>query len=195
MTNRILIASLAFPLSFAACATGISNEERLNRATEHTSAARSKVAEELLRLRCDDVNTEVARTRDDSKPEETRLKAYIDLYERVRSRNARFEEALSRNPDLAYEDGTQEIAVLHDGCVHAQADVRFDFEGLVREVVALPAVDEFRGGNTVKVARLSFDLLRTAIDKLELDDREALLLKLSIAEKSIDSKERRRREK
>jgi hypothetical protein len=195
MTNRILIASLALLLSVAACATGISNEERLDRATEHSSAAKSKVAEELLRLRCDDLNTELARARDDAKPEEARLKVYLDLYERVRSRTAKFDEALSRNPDLTYQEGTQAIAALHDGCVQAQADVRFDFEGLVREVAVLPVVDEFRGGSTVKVPRLSFDLLRAAIDKLELDDREALVLKLSIAEKSIESKEKRRREK
>jgi len=199
MTNRIVVAAMAFcavVLPLTACVTELSNEERLERETARSHVLKTKTADELTGLRCDDVNAELARARDDAKSEESRLNTYIDLYGKVRKRTAKFDEALAHNPDLAYQEGSQELTGVRDGCVQSQADVRLDFEGLVREILVMPTVDEYRGGNPVKVARLSFDLLRTAIEKLELDDKEALLARLASAEKSIEVKEsKRKREK
>lgn len=194
MTNRTVLLAAVVPL--VACVTEISSEERLERATVRSRAGTTKTAGELAKLRCEDVNGELARARDEAKSEESRLNTYIDLYEKVRTRNAKFDEALAQNPDLAYQEGSQEITAARDGCVQSQADVRLDFEGLVREVLQMPTVDEIRGGSTVKVARLNFEVLRTAIERLDLDDRETLLARLGSAEKSIEVKDgKRKREK
>jgi hypothetical protein len=194
MSYRIVRAvTLAAIVPVAACVTEISTEERLERETVHIQAIKSKTGGELSKLRCDDVNGELAKARDDAKSEESRLRTYVELYETVRSRTTTFDEALAHNPDLAYQEGSQEITTARDGCVQSQADVRLDLEGLVREVLEVPTVDEIHGGSTIKVARLSFEVLRNAIGALDLDDREALLKKVSAAEKSIEAKEGKRK--
>lgn len=195
MNKRIVIALSAVAL--ASCVKEISSEERLERETIRAEAAKSDTATELSKLKCDDINAELAKARDDQRPEEQRLNVYLDLYDRVKGRTAKFEEALSRNPDLAYQEGTQDVVAARETCIQSQADVRLDFEGLVREVTQMPTVDEIRGGSTVKVARLNFDTLRTAIEKLDLDDKEALISKLNNAEKQVEVKDsgKRKREK
>src|SRR5690606_11199009 len=98
-----------------------------------------------------------------------------------------------RNPDLAYQEGSAEIIAARDGCVQSAADVRLDFEGLVREIVQLPVVDEYRDGKPVKAARLPFDTLRSAIEQLGLDDKETLLTRLANAEKTVEVKDTKRK--
>ena len=71
--------------------------------------------------------------------------------------------------------------------------MRLDFEGLVREIVQLSVVDEIRDGKPVKAARVSFDSLRTAIEKLGLDDKETLLTRLANAEKTVEVKDTKRK--
>jgi hypothetical protein len=190
MPKRI---SLALPLAalplLAACVTEISNEERLDRDTARTQAGRTSTASELVKLRCDDLAADLLKARDETRSEEYRLTTTLDLLEKVKGRVARFDEAISHNPDLAYQEGSQEVTGARDGCVQTQADVRLDLEGLVREVIQQPVVDEMKGSATVKSARLSFELLRTAIEKLELDDKDALFSRLALAERQVDSRE------
>ncbi|MFZ5440111.1 MAG: hypothetical protein ACOZQL_08895 [Myxococcota bacterium] len=195
MSKRIAVA-LSSALLFTACVKEISSDERLERETKRSDAMASSTADELRGMKCDDITSELSKARDDSAPEEKRLNTYMDLFDKVKERTAKFEEAISRNPDLAYQEGSAQIISARDGCIQSAADVRLDFEGLVREIVQLPVVDDYRDGKAVKAARLSFETLRSAIEKLDLDDKEQLLTRLANAEKTVEVKEtKRKREK
>lgn len=197
MNKRIVEALTAVALlSISGCVKEISSDERLERETARSESMRTATAGELTKLKCDDINTELSKARDETRSEEARLTSYTELYVKVKERTVKFDDALTHNPDLAYQEGSQEITGARDGCVQSQADVRLDLEGLVREIMLMPTVDEIRSGSTVKVARLNFDVMRAAIEKLELDDKEALLTRLANAEKQVEVKDaKRKREK
>jgi hypothetical protein len=200
MTKRIVhLLVVACVTSGAGCAHEISSDDRLDRETARADARKTTTAEELTRLRCDDVNGELVKARDESRSEEARMTSYIDLFVQAKERSAKFDEAITRNPDLAYQEGSEQVTTARETCIQSQADVRLDLESLVREVMQMPTVDEIKGGSTVKVARMSFDTLRDAIDTLELDDKESLFAKLATAEKQLETKpppaSKRRREK
>ena len=192
MSNRI-VAALSAVLVLSSCAHEISNEERLDRDTRKTDASKTETAEDLLKLKCDDISSELVRAKDESAPEDKRLATYVDLYEKVKNRTQRFDEAISRNPDLAYQEGSDQITSAREGCIQSQVDVRYDFERLVREICALPVVDDIRDGKPVKAARIDFDSLREAIDKLDPDDKESLLTRLANAEKTVEVKSTKRK--
>lgn len=141
MSKRI-VAALSAALLVTSCVKEISSDERLERETRRSDALTSETAGDLVKMKCDDITSELSKARDDSAPEEKRINIYSDLFERVNERTVKFEDALSRNPDLAYQEGSQEIIAARDGCVQSAADVRLDFEGLVREIIKLPVVDE-----------------------------------------------------
>ncbi len=192
MSKRIVTA-LAAALLFTSCVKEISSDERLERDTKRSEALTSSTAGDLLKMKCDDITSELSKARDDSAPEEKRLGIYTDLFDQVKDRTTKFDEALSRNPDLAYQEGSQQIIAARDGCIQSQADVRLDFEGLVREIINLPVVDEYRDGKPVKAARLSFEILRSAIEKLALDDKDSLMTRLANAEKTVEVKDTKRK--
>jgi hypothetical protein len=187
MSKRIA-RTLAAALLFTSCVKEVSSEERLERELNKVDAKKTSTAADLLKLKCDDINSDLAKARDDSAPEEKRIAAYMDLFDRAKSRSSKFDEAISRNPDLAYQEGSQEVISARDGCVQSAAEVRLDFEGLVREIVSLPVVDDYKDGKSVKAARLSFDALRGAIEKLDLDDKDQLISKLANAERTVELK-------
>lgn len=194
MNKRIVEAlGLVGFLAVCGCVKEISNEDRLDRDTTRTDSMKSTAAGELSKMRCDDINSELIKARDETRSEEARLTSYVDLYERVKSRTVKFDEAISHNPDLAYQEGSENIVGAREGCIQSQADVRLDFEGLVREIMQMPVVEEIRNGSTVKVSRLNFDTLRTAIEKLDLDDKESIYAKLNNAEKQVDVKDSKRK--
>jgi len=188
MSKRIVAALSAAFLFAAGCAHEISSDERLDRETRRSDSMKSATADDLVKMRCDDITSELSKARDDSAPEEKRMGIYSELFDKVKERTTRFDDALTRNPDLAYQEGSQTIISARDGCIQSAADVRLDFEGLVREIIALPVVDEYRDGKPVKAARLSFDILRSAIEKLDLDDKEQLMTRLANAEKTVEVK-------
>ena len=192
MSKRIVLA-LSTALMFTSCVKEITSDERLDRETKRSDALTSSTAGELVKMKCDDITSELSKARDDTAPEEKRITIYTDLFDRVKDRTSKFEDALSHNPDLAYQEGSQEIIAARDGCVQSAADVRLDFEGLVREIVNLPVVDEYRDGKPVKAARLPFETLRSAIEKLALDDKDSLLSRLANAEKTVEVKDTKRK--
>lgn len=192
MSKRI-VAALSTALLLTGCVHEMSSDERLDRETKRSDALTSSTAGDLVKMKCDDITSELSKARDESAQEEKRLAIYADLFDRVKDRTAKFDDALSRNPDLAYQEGSQEIIAARDGCIQSAADVRLDFEGLVREIINLPVVDEYRDGKPVKAARLSFDTLRGAIEKLGLDDKDALLSRLANAEKTVEVKDTKRK--
>ncbi len=195
MTTRTLavVCALAFT---SACVKEITSDERLERETARSDALKTNTAAELGKIKCDELNNDLARARDAVKTEEERLATFTDVYERLKNRSARFDEAMSRNPDLAFQEGSQELVAARETCIQMAADVRNETESLIREIMQVLVVDEIKGGQTVRAARVDYAPLRAAIEKLELDDREALQNKISNAEKQIDVKaEKRGRQK
>lgn len=193
MSKRIAAALTTALLFTSGCVHEITSDERLERETKKSNALNTSTAEDLIKLKCDDVTASLARARDESAEETRRINTYMDLLDKVKDRNRQFDESISRNPDLAYQEGSTNIIAARDGCVDAQAEVRRDFETLVREIVQVPVVDDYKDGKPVKAARLSFELLRDAIEKLDLDDKDALNTRLANAEKTVEVKETKRK--
>jgi hypothetical protein len=187
MTTRTW--SVLCALSFStACVKEITSDERLERETARSESLRSNTAAELGKIKCQELADELQKARDLTKSEEERLTAFTDTYDRLKTRTARFDEAMSRNPDLAYQEGSQELVGARESCIQLTADVRLELEGFIREIMQVLVVEEIKGGATVKAARLEFAPLRAAIEKLELDDRDNLLTRIANAEKQVDVK-------
>jgi len=184
MNMRILIALAALAVS-SACVKEITSDERLERDTRREEKGTSTTADELLKLKCDDLSKQLGVARSENTPEEKRLTAYVALLDDLRTRSHQFEDAMTRNPDLAYREGSEQVVAARDTCIQAAADVRVELETLVREVVRMPTVQEVKGGSTVTVARLDFEVLRNAIEKLEVDDEDYLLNQIDNAEKRL----------
>lgn len=186
MNKRLLLAALT--LASGACVKEVSSDERLERETKSSSVKDALGASELQKIKCDDTANDLASARNENKPETDRVVGYIELYESLKHRTAKFDEAMSRNPDLAYLEGSQVLISAKEQCVQQVADVRLEFERYVRELVDVPTVQEIKGGATVVVARLDFGTLKQAIETLNPDDRESLLNKVSNAEKKVEVK-------
>jgi hypothetical protein len=184
--RTLLVAGLAV-VSFS-CVKEISSDERLERATQKNEVKGSDTAADLAKIKCDDTNNELNKARNDSRPETDRVVSYKELFDSLKVRVARFDEAMSRNPDLQFQEGSQEIVNAKETCVQNMADVKVEFETYVRELVNVPTVQEIKGGSTVVVARLDFGVLREAIEALNPDDRDSLLNKVSNAEKKVEVK-------
>lgn len=188
--RRGLLLGAAFwsAVGLSACVKEISSEERLELETHRSDVKGSASAAELARIKCDDTSSELGKARNESRPETDRLAGYMELYEDLKARVGKFEEAMSRNPDLAYQDDSQQLVAAKDLCIQQMADVKVEFETYVRELVNVPTVQEIKGGATVIVARLDFATLRQAIESLGPDDRESLLNRVNSAEKKVEVK-------
>lgn len=179
------------------CVKDVPSDERLEKATRNTDAAKSKDFGELLRLKCDELQPAWAKLRDEP-TEERQLAGYVDLYSELHSRSSEFDRATSRNPDLLYVADSQQLVDARDQCVQMTADVRVELETKLRDIVSMPVIDDIRGNRPTKVARLNLERVREAIEKLDLEDKEELLRKLASAEKQLgggaSAKPRRREE-
>jgi hypothetical protein len=183
-------AALAAFLAVAAsaCVKEISSDERLDRATQG-AGSRSPIDEAAVaKVSCKDAPGWLAKARSEARGEADKLAAYLELYEGLKKRTAFIEEALRRNPDLAYQTGSEDISQRRDICVQQSGDVRMEFERYIRDLVAIPTVQELRKGNTVAVARVDFAQLRKAIDSLDPEDKELLVSRVSNAERRLDSR-------
>jgi hypothetical protein len=167
------------------CVKEISSEERLDRESPpplkggHTPA-------QLAKMTCQDAPASVSKAREVNRPETDRVQTYMDLYDSLRKRTDAFEDALRRNPDLNYQDGSAALVEAKDFCIQQTADVRLEFERYVRELVEVPTVQEVKGGNSITVARLDFAILREAIELLGPDDKDQLLTRVASAEKKVE---------
>jgi hypothetical protein len=185
---RLHAAVTVLMLSATGCIKEISSEERLDRDTAHLSGKdRPLTAEALAKVSCDDARGTLDTARDVNRPETERVMRYIDLYSSLLKRTATFEDAMTRNPDLSYTQGSAELVAAKDTCIQQTADVRVEFETYVRELVDVPTVQEVKGGNTITVARLDFNTLRQAIETLDLEDKEQLMARVLNAEKRIEA--------
>lgn len=169
------------------CVKEISSEERLEREISAGPAGAALSPAELAKISCADAADSLAKARAAERDETARLMAYVDLYSALRKKTSTLEDAMSRDPDIRYQEGTRSVVDAHATCVQQLADVRFELETVVRELVQVPIVEEIKGGNTIPVARLDFNTLRMAIETLGPDDKDALLVKVASAEKKIES--------
>ncbi|NPC72784.1 hypothetical protein D7Y27_18740 [Corallococcus sp. AB004] len=174
-------------LSASGCVKEITSDERLERDTRSVAVKDAPGVEALSKLTCDDTSAPLNKARDVNRPESDRLVDYVNLYSSLKERTHTFEEAMSRNPDLSYREGSQNLVNAKDACIQQTADVRVEFETYLRELVAVPTVQEIKGGNTVTVARLDFSTLKKAIETLDPDDRESLLQTVNSAEKRVST--------
>ncbi len=186
MNKRLLWAATVALM--AGCSHEVSSDERLERETSRKDLREAITASDLQKLKCDDVNQELAKARNENRPETDRVGSYMDLFESLKGRTAKFDEAMTRNPDLAYQEGSQELVTAREQCIQQTADVKLEFERYVRELVEVPTVQEIKGGTTVTVARLDFSTLKSAIESLNPDDRDQLLNRVSNAEKKVEVK-------
>ncbi|QAT85596.1 hypothetical protein EJ065_4036 [Corallococcus coralloides] len=174
-------------LSASGCVKEITSDERLERDTRSVAVKDAPGVEQLSKLTCDDTTAPLNKARDVNRPESDRLVDYVNLYSSLKDRTHTFEEAMARNPDLSYREGSQSLVSAKDTCIQQTADVRVEFETYLRELVDVPTVQEIKGGNTVTVARLDFGTLKKAIETLDPDDRESLLQRVNAAEKRVSS--------
>ena len=182
---RLPAVATVLLLTTTGCVKEISSEERLDRETQYASAKNTPDAAALARLNCEDTTEGLNQARNVNRPETDRVLSYIDLYTSLMKRTATFEEAMTRNPDLHYTEGSQQLVAAKETCIQQTADVKVEFETYVRELVDVPTVQEIKGGNTVTVARLDFSTLRQAIETLALDDKDTLINRVSNAEKKV----------
>ncbi|MBN1206838.1 MAG: hypothetical protein JXB05_18285 [Myxococcaceae bacterium] len=186
--RRLPAAATVFFLSVTGCAAReLTSDERLDRETASPAVKDLPGAGELEKLSCENTAEELTKARNVNRPETDRLMDYINLYQSLVKRTQTFEEAMTRNPDLQYREGTVNMVAAKDVCIQQTADVRVEFETYMRELVNVPTVQEIKGGNTVTIARLDFDALRKAINTLEPDDKELLLNRVAGAEKKVAS--------
>ncbi|HEX8818654.1 MAG TPA: hypothetical protein VF794_01910 [Archangium sp.] len=182
---RLPAVATVLLLSTTGCVKEISSEDRLDRDTQYATAKDTPDAAALAKVNCEDTAEGLNQARNVNRPETDRVMSYIDLYTSLIKRTATFEDAMTRNPDLHYTEGSQQLVAAKETCIQQTADVKVEFETYVRELVEVPTVQEIKGGNAVTVARLDFNTLRQAIETLDLDDKEALLGRVSNAEKRV----------
>ncbi|HZI07849.1 MAG TPA: hypothetical protein VEZ71_27770 [Archangium sp.] len=182
---RLPAVATVLLLTTTGCVKEISSEERLDRETQYATTKNLPDAAALAKLNCEDTTEGLNQARNVNRPETDRVMSYIDLYRSLMKRTTTFEEAMTRNPDLHYTEGSQQLVAAKDTCIQQTADVKVEFETYVRELVDVPTVQEIKGGNTVTVARLDFNTLRQAIETLNLDDKDTLINRVSNAEKKV----------
>jgi len=180
-------AAATAALSLLACVREITSDERLERSIGSGPAREPIDTAALEKISCADAVEQLARARAAERDETARLMAYLDLYSSLHKRVGTLEEAMSRNPDIRYQDATRDVVDAHEACVQQEADVRFELERFVRELVQVPIVEEVKGGTTYPAARLDFNTLRMAIEALGPDDKDALLVRVASAEKKIEN--------
>jgi hypothetical protein len=181
----LLLLGAAF---LPSCVKEISSDDRLDRDTLREETRKGDKAVELGNQKCDDAPAEFARAQDEKRSEEERLNAYGELFARLKTRAQTFDEAMSRNPDLAYQEGSQDLLAARDFCVQMSADAKLGLETLIREIMLMLVVDDVRGSQPIKVARLNYQVLRTAVDRLDADDRDVLMQRIAAAEKQVEVK-------
>jgi hypothetical protein len=143
---RLPAVATVLLLSAPGCVKEISSDERLDRETEFLVARGTPDAAALGKVHCDDTGDALNQARNVNRPETDRVLSYIELYNSLVKRNATFEEAMARNPDLHYTEGSQKLVSARNNCIQQTADVRVEFETYVRELVSVPQGWQHRHG-------------------------------------------------
>ena len=94
MNKRLLVAAVTLAVSTTGCVKEISSDERLERETAKTDVKEALGAKDLQKIKCDDTAANLAKARNENKPETERVTDYIELYESLKGRSAKFDEAM-----------------------------------------------------------------------------------------------------
>ncbi|HEY8210152.1 MAG TPA: hypothetical protein VIG99_21850, partial [Myxococcaceae bacterium] len=121
----LIVLSAAVLLALS-CVKEISSEERLEREISAGPAGAAMSASELAQVNCADAVEGLAKARAAERDETARLIAYMDLYSAIHKKVTTLEDAMSRDPDIRYQEGTKNVVDAHATCVQQQADVRFE---------------------------------------------------------------------
>lgn len=192
---RLVLPALLLSSLVTGCVKEISSEERLERETAQVPIKDTPGAAELRKISCATPPEKLTVARDVNRNETDRVMAYIEVFDDLQRKTATFHEAMTKNPDLQYQEGSQQFISARDLCVQQTEDLRVEFEAYVRDLVDVPTVQEIKGGNTITVARLDFNTLRQAIESLAPDDKDLLLSRVATAEKRIAAAEEAKRKK
>ncbi|MHB8418904.1 MAG: hypothetical protein ACYDCL_12575 [Myxococcales bacterium] len=138
---------------------------------------------------CDDLAEALGRARNGERPEADRLRSYMQLYHELEGRLANNQKAFDRHPELVYGGGKAQAAVAdaaraaNDRCRQMDADARSEFEVLVRDLFQPLVIQDLATHR--KVPRVSFILLKGAVQELALPDADTLVESISAAERIV----------
>ncbi len=189
-----LLAASGLLSACAHPAYGPSSDDRLS--AEVQDSAQLSAAKSTDRvLSCADLDESLARARNGERPESDRLRSYMHLYRELVGRTQANQKAFDRHPELVYGGGKEQAAAAasrsaSDQCQQMLADARSEFDLLVRELFQPLIITDVASGRKLKVARISFPLLKSAVQELAPTDQDSLLEKIAIAEKLVDSRHR-----
>ena len=184
MIKKTLVV-VAVALSIQACHKGISDDERLGNPTRKTNLNELVSSNAFSELRCEDASGALFKARDEAKPEDERLKTYVDLYLSLQDRKKKLDEAIARNPDLAYQEGAQTVLDSQETCARQVTDVRIETERFIRDLVDTPTVQEIKGGAITVVPRVDFAVLRRSIEAIDMDGKQEMLQTVDNAEQKV----------
>lgn len=191
---------VAASLSLGACAHpayGPSSDDRLAAEVHDSAESAAPVGGDKVRS-CDDLNEPLERARNGERPEAERLRSYMQLYRQLLDRTAANQKLFRRHPELAYGGGkgaaeSSAVRAASDHCQQLEADARSEFELLVRELFEPLVITDLASGHKSRVPRVSFILLKSAVQELAPPDQEGLIEKIGLAEKLVDPPAYRRR--
>lgn len=183
--TRSVLAAASAALAAAACAHpayGPDSDDRLTAAISDKPAGGETVQS------CDDLAETLGRARNGERPEADRLRSYMQLYHEVSARLANNQQAFDRHPELVYGGGqaqatADQARAANDRCQQMSADARQEFELLVRDLFQPLIIQDLSTHR--RVARVSFILLRSAVQELALPDSDSLLDRISAAERVV----------
>src|SRR5256885_4696836 len=104
-----VLPKMALVTLLAGCTHELSSEERLDRETASDPMKEAVSGEQLEKVNCSDTKIDLGKARDEQRPETDRVQSYIDLYEALRKKSQMFDDAMTRNPDLAYTEGSAKL--------------------------------------------------------------------------------------
>lgn len=176
---------LLFALACAHSAYGPSSDQRLEAAVESPGGD-----DRGLVQGCDDQQDPLAKARNVERTESERLRSYMEIVRAITDRADQNTKAMAKNPNLAYGGGKDALASAEtrrvaDSCRELLADSRREFEELVRDLFSPLLVLDVQSGHHTRSARVSLNLLRSAVQELAPPDSESLNDKLTEVDKIL----------
>lgn len=166
------------------CVKQISNEARLDREAPSDEVGELNY-EQLSQISCGDTEERLKSVRQLVESEDARLNGYAELHTSLHERTQTLAMAIRRDQDLLYVEDYRSIIDAHAACEVQEAEVANEIERFVRELIAVPTVNDVRDGKRVTSLRVDSVALRGVIDALSLPDEAELYEQLLAAERSV----------
>jgi hypothetical protein len=179
-----ILAALCSAAGCASNAYGPSADDRLAAAVNDNS---TEVASDTVQS-CGDLVEALGRARNAERPEGDRLRSYMQLYHDIAGRLESNKKLFDRQPGLVYGGGHEQAAAdaaraEQDRCTQMNADTTSEFELLVRDLFQPLIINDL--ATKKRVARVSFILLKSAVQELAPADADSLLERIAAADKSV----------